>query len=315
MSTYIIRWESWALTKEADEKFRKIVVAMAIPFFIFALVTLFLHLQPPAKLDIAPKMEEQRYVKLLPPPPPPPKPKEKPPEKVKPVEKPKIEPPKVIEKPKIEPPKPPEPTKEQIRKEDVKAAQNAGLLKMASQLSALRDTQVTEATPTIASTNAITSKGGLTTTPINLGAASTSGGVRTGGSVSGSSTATGLGTHQSGTVASTIKGGGSGDHAGNGGKGGRGDSEIEEVMERNRGSFNVIYSRAARNDPSITAGKVVVRMTIAPDGSVTDCVLVSSTFNNSDMEEKIVARVKLLNFGPAGGPPITKLFPFSFVPT
>src|SRR3546814_11104000 len=71
-----------------------------------------------------------------------------------------------------------------------------------------------------------------------------------------------------------------------------------------------------REDPNIGSGKVVVSLTIAPNGSVTDCKLVSSTFNNPDLERKIVQRVLLLNFGAKDVPAFTfPNYPINFLPS
>ena len=65
-----------------------------------------------------------------------------------------------------------------------------------------------------------------------------------------------------------------------------------------------MYIRALREDPTLE-GKVVIKVTIAPDGSVTDCEIVASELGNPDLENKIIQRVKLLNFGPKDVPSFT----------
>jgi protein TonB len=64
------------------------------------------------------------------------------------------------------------------------------------------------------------------------------------------------------------------------------------------------------------AGKIVVSLTIAPDGSVTDCKLVSSSFGDPGLEGKIVQRVKLLNFGAKDVPVFTyPNYPINYLPS
>ena len=61
-------------------------------------------------------------------------------------------------------------------------------------------------------------------------------------------------------------------------------------------------------------GKIVVRLTIAPNGAVTACTLVSSSYGDADFERKVVERVKLINFGPKSGAPFTMDYPIQFIP-
>ena len=86
---------------------------------------------------------------------------------------------------------------------------------------------------------------------------------------------------------------------------GRTLEEIQVTFDRNKGALAVIFNGALRDDPNLGAGKVVVSFTIAPDGSVTDCHLVTSTFHLPDLEHKIVQWVLLFNFGAKHVPPYT----------
>ena len=71
-----------------------------------------------------------------------------------------------------------------------------------------------------------------------------------------------------------------------------------------------------RENPNISAGKIIVSLTIAPDGSVTDCKLVSSSFGDPALESKVIQRVKLLNFGAKDVPSFTyPNYPINFLPS
>ncbi|MGB5678245.1 MAG: AgmX/PglI C-terminal domain-containing protein, partial [Gammaproteobacteria bacterium] len=62
-------------------------------------------------------------------------------------------------------------------------------------------------------------------------------------------------------------------------------------------------------------GKMVLRLTIEPDGTVSACKLDSSDMESPALEGRIVARVLKFNFGPKEGvPPVTILYPIDFLP-
>ena len=58
----------------------------------------------------------------------------------------------------------------------------------------------------------------------------------------------------------------------------------------------------------------MLRLTIAPDGSVTFCEVVSSELDNPELEAKLVARVKLFRFDAKNVEPITTTKPIDFFP-
>ena len=75
-----------------------------------------------------------------------------------------------------------------------------------------------------------------------------------------------------------------------------------------------IYKRQLRKKPALQ-GKMVLRLTIQPDGSVTACSVDSSDMDSPDLDTKIAARVKKFNFGAKEGvPTITILYPIDFLP-
>ena len=96
-------------------------------------------------------------------------------------------------------------------------------------------------------------------------------------------------------------------------KASRSREEIELVFDKNKGAIFALYNRALRVDPSLE-GKLVLRLTIAPDGSVTFCEVVSSELDNPELEAKLVARVKLFRFDAKNVEPITTTKPIDFFP-
>ena len=94
----------------------------------------------------------------------------------------------------------------------------------------------------------------------------------------------------------------------------RTDEEIQIVFDRYKAALYRIYNRELRSNPTLQ-GKMVLRLTIEPDGSVSACKLDSSDMDSTALGSRIVARVLMFNFGPKEGvPPVTILYPIDFLP-
>lgn len=94
----------------------------------------------------------------------------------------------------------------------------------------------------------------------------------------------------------------------------RTDEEIQIVFDRYKSALYRIYNRELRSNPTLQ-GKMVLRLTIEPDGTVSSCNLDSSDMDSPTLEKRIVARVLKFNFGPKEAvPPITILYPIDFLP-
>jgi len=94
----------------------------------------------------------------------------------------------------------------------------------------------------------------------------------------------------------------------------RTDEEIQIVFDRYKAALYRIYNRELRKNP-VLKGKMVLRITIKPDGSVSACKLESSDMDSPELNKQIIARVKRFNFGPKKGvPTITILYPIDFLP-
>lgn len=101
---------------------------------------------------------------------------------------------------------------------------------------------------------------------------------------------------------------------GGGRSAGRGEEEIERVFQKNKGAIFSLYNRALRKDPSLQ-GKVVMELTIAPNGKVVRCRIVSSELNDAKLERKLVTRVKLFRFASKNVAQVTVSYPIDFLPS
>lgn len=72
-------------------------------------------------------------------------------------------------------------------------------------------------------------------------------------------------------------------------------------------------NRALRTTPELQ-GKVVLKITIAPSGKVTEVYIVSSELADTVLEQKLIQRVKLINFGSEDVPVFTFNYPIDFYP-
>ena len=120
-------------------------------------------------------------------------------------------------------------------------------------------------------------------------------------------------------VEGTVGGGGGGGTGGSmqrggSGKAGRSLEEVKLVFDRNKGAIYTIYNRALRDDPSLQ-GKVVVKLTISPSGSVLDCKIVSSELRSPELERKLAARIKQFDFGARNVDTLVVTYPIDFLPS
>lgn len=94
----------------------------------------------------------------------------------------------------------------------------------------------------------------------------------------------------------------------------RTDEEIQIVFDRYKAALYRIYNRELRNDPRLQ-GKMVLRITIEPNGRVSACAIESTDLASAALKRDVVERVKRFNFGPKENVPrITILYPIDFLP-
>jgi TonB family protein len=312
----------WSTGFEDDAKFNKLARGALIAALVIALLFWIL---PEPKIDPTTAADEvpKRLVRLVlerevPPPPPAPVVREEPAPEPEPVVEERVvepEPAPVVEpEPVVEPPPPPVDRTQQARDR----ARVAGLLPMASQLQALRNNVSNDRldrAETVGAANSdapfaeralITSRVGTASGGINTAALSRN----TGGS--------GLGGRATTQVESPVEGfaeaGGAAQRSGASDKGSRSREEIERVFDANKGRIFTLYNRALRENPALQ-GKVVLRLTIAADGRVTHCEIVSSELNDAELERGLVQRVLQFQFEARDDiEPITTTKPIDFFP-
>ncbi|MDQ2639011.1 MAG: TonB family protein, partial [Pseudomonadota bacterium] len=121
--------------------------------------------------------------------------------------------------------------------------------------------------------------------------------------------------HAAGTVESSVASASANASVsrGSSGKPGRGAEEIEQEFDRNKGAIYALYIRALREQADLQ-GKVVLEFTIAPEGAVTACRVVSSELNHPELEGRICARVRGIRFPARDVAPVTTTKPIDFFP-
>ena len=300
----------WTTGQEQEKKFQRLLGIVFLICMVLSIVWPFIPVPEPEPFDveeIPPRIAQLLLEEEpLPPPPPPPEPE---PEEVEPDEP---EPEQVVE---TEPEPVPEPEPEPVvdRTEQAREEAQAALMPFAEDLADLvdKDLQVADDRPLTASVgeaerserSMITSKAGTA-----------SGGINT-ASMSRNTGGTGIAGRNTTRVSSPVAGlqGPGASRVGSSGKASRSREEIELVFDRNKGAIFALYNRALRQDPSLE-GKLVLRLTIAPNGRVTMCEVVSSELNDAELERKLVQRVKLFQFEARDVEAITTTKPIDFFP-
>jgi len=297
----------WTPTEEEQRRLRRVLGAVLGLFIAFGAIIPFLP-EPP-KTDAPPVVPERVVEFLLERPKP--KPKSPPPvEMPKPVEVPKLEAPVIAPVPPVkEPPKP--------RPDPRQKAANTGLLALSQQLSELRQLDVNtkiDAKPLNAGAGEktrvdralLTAKtgqgsGGIAVSTVSSGFGGSASGLK------GHDTARVTAPPSSAPAAAVVE------RSGSSAKASRTREEIELVFDRNKSAIYALYSRALRDRPALQ-GKVVLEVTIAPSGEVTDCTVVSSELNDPDLERKLVARVRMFRFEARDVATMTTTKPIEFFP-
>jgi outer membrane biosynthesis protein TonB len=88
---------------------------------------------------------------------------------------------------------------------------------------------------------------------------------------------------------------------------------IKTVFDANKTSLNAMVGREQRKDP-LLHGKILLKLVIEPDGSVSSCEVVDSELNYPKLEQRIAMRVRLFNFGAADVERRELNFPLDFLP-
>jgi len=298
----------WTISEDEERRYRRILKRILLAVLLLALILPFMPLPQieRAKVEELPPRLAKLILERQPPPAPPVKIEE--PELKKPE-------PKPAEPKKVEPKKP-EP-KKSVETARAKA-ERSGLLALKDDLADLRSNTVAaklEKNPTAAPAPAgpaRTADRSLVTSNATAG----SGGIQT-ARLSRETGGGGLAGRNTTQVASPV--GGGGDAAGtlrrgSGGRASRSLEEIKLVFDRNKGSIYTLYNRALREDPALQ-GKVVLKLTIAPSGQVTDLQIVSSELRAPELERKLLARIRQFDFGAKEVATMVVTYPIDFLPS
>jgi protein TonB len=332
----------WTSGAEQEHQYRRLLGRCTLALLVLSVV--FSLLPVPERDSTVPEIPP-RFARLLTEPPPPvvepeiveePEPVEELEPEAEPEGPPTPEPepvpepePAVAEEPVIEPEPPPPVDETRLARE---RASVAGLLPLAAELASLRDNDSIERLDetqiaTRGDPEALAPERALLTANVGRD----SGGIDT-AALSRNTGGAGLGRRATTQVASPIAGSGGADGAGGAGggsgdgtagaggdgsgvsnRGSRSREEIERVFDRNKGAIYALYNRALRQNPTLE-GKLVLRLTIEPDGRVSFCEIVSSELNDPDLEQRLVQRVLLFEFEPKDVEAVTTTKPIDFFP-
>jgi len=304
MSATAVNYRSFRLPwtpSEAEERlFRRIVGATIGLFIAFGIVIPLLP-QPPVTQPLQPE-ESQRIVEFILTQPKPP-----PVEAAKPIEVPKAQT-KVVT---------PVPVARVVPKPDPrKKAAESGLLALADQLADLRDMDVDRDVKDTPLNAGVGDKTRVDRNILTASVGTNSGGLAVSKSSSGfGGGSTGLKGNSTARVASTVAGANAPEatRSGKSGKASRTREEIELVFDKNKSAIYAMYTRALRDNPALQ-GKVVLEVTIAPSGEVTQCRVISSELGDPELERKLVARVKMFRFESRDVATMTTTKPIEFFP-
>lgn len=300
----------WSFSGD-DERFKKILsIAFAI-FLVFAIPITIMELPELTRKEKAELPPQLARVML---------------------EKQELPPPKVIEPPKVEEPKPEEkkpvekplekkpvttntskpvdrPTNVDARSEAIanaKAQAQAQISTFKDDLMEMREALQTSAVETASATvsNAAGQATQVDRSMINSGQTKGSGGINVGAyasrdvggvALSGRETTkvkSGLADASKKAAGATGAGGGNSDGAGGAA---RSVEEVRKVMDQNNASISSIYYRALRENASLQ-GKVVLKMVIDASGEIINVSIVLSELSDSDLEAKLLQRIKSIRF-------------------
>lgn len=292
----------WSPALEEEKRFRLITGVTLAVFLAICIVVAWLDVPKPDRVEaerLPPRLAKLVIKEKPQPPPPPPK----------------------LEEPQPEPEKKLDETKPPVKKEaaapDVQAAREkaakTGLLAMQNELAALRQNSLSGVLGGKPLTQAGDQNGGRRSI-ITSAATGGSGGI----SVSSLAREPGqaqLAAREITVVESqALQDEQKANPKRDGRKPGRSAEQIQLVLDQNKGAIYALYHRALRANPALQ-GKVVLEITITPAGDVSECKVVSSELKDDDLVRKLVARIKLFQFGAKNVDSIVFTWPVDFLPS
>lgn len=307
----------WSSSQEEDKRFWRVLGALCVPLLILSIAIPYIPLPEPKREELEQLPPQLARVVLekkeLPKPPPPPPPEEKKPEEKKPEPKPEEK------KPDPKPPEPKKPEPEPVKlQKAIDQAKQSGVLQFADDLADMRDAlDVSDVkTPGANITRATADAAQVERNFISSGAQAKSGGVNT-AALSRDTGGVALSGRETTVVESKLEevSAAAADNRQQQSreKAFRGDQSIRQKMEEAKGRIFGIYNRALRENPTLQ-GKVVFKLVIEPSGAVSSAQIVSSELNDADLERKLLAAVRGINFGSSDVLQTTLNYSFDFLP-
>jgi hypothetical protein len=300
----------WTWGGEDDRRFSKSLLSTLAVCLLLALLLSLIPLPVTQAPQEIPPEQVLHITMALPRPPPPPRVLPQPPKLAvqKPIEKPT---PQQARKPPTE-----EPVKPAV--ETPVEPKPAGLMVFKERLAALADTKIDPALGAKATiNNASSSSGTPERAMLTSSAPGSSGGINLAAVSRGLGGGSERNAIHGGALTQASSGIGTGAAAArpvSGGPGpGRTDEEIQIVFDRHKAQLYRLYNLELRRDPTLQ-GKIILRLTIEPDGSVSLCQLHGTNMNAPDLAAQVVERVKTFNFGAKVVPPVTIIYPIDFLP-
>jgi outer membrane biosynthesis protein TonB len=306
----------WSSSQEEDKRFWRVLSALCVPLLILSIAIPFIPLPEPKREELEqlpPQLARVVIEKKELPKPPPPPPEEKKPEEKKPEPKPEEK------KPEPKPPEPKKPEPEPVKlQKAIEQAKQSGVLQFADDLADMRDAlDVSDVkTPSANITRATADAAQVERNFISSGAQAKSGGVNT-AALSRDTGGVALSGRETTVVESKLEevSAAAADNRQQQAreKAFRGDQSIRQKMEEAKGRIFGIYNRALRENPTLQ-GKVVFKLVIEPSGAVSSAQVVSSELNDADLERKLLAAVRGINFGASDVLQTTLNYSFDFLP-
>jgi TonB family protein len=292
----------WNKDGEDQRQFRKILLIVLFFSILLGILIPMWDIPVPDRVEVVeiPERLAQLMVPKEVPPPPPPKQ-----EKIEEL-KPDVEKPKKDE---------PAPVKEKVAR---KKAERAGLMAFKDDFADLIDdtpiaklgaqakvsskgSESKKVTRSLVTSNVGTSSGGINTAALSRNVGGAGEGI---GGVAFSRVESSIGTDFAGEESPLSGGPGPS----------RTDEEIQIVFDKYKAALYRIYNKELRKNPTLQ-GKMVLRITIDPDGKVSACSVDSSDMDSKELDKAIADRVEKFNFGAKDGvPTITILYPIDFLP-
>ncbi|WP_096085607.1 AgmX/PglI C-terminal domain-containing protein [Agaribacterium haliotis] len=312
----------WASSDDDNRRFKRIFLVLLVPFLVLSIAIPLIKLPEPDRKQLEKLPPQLARVQLeekkLPPPPPPPTPEPKK-EQPKPEEKPTPPPKKEEPKPESKPTPPPvkeEPPAQLV--EEARQVAEAEINQFADALSDMREAfDVGDMSDDASSlTQSAGAAAEVDRSVIGAAAKAGSGGINTaklsrdtgGKALSGKKDTKVKSELAAATGKASVA---KAKPARDGSK--RSEEEIRKTMDKNKGAIDAIYNRALRRNPALE-GKVVFKLVIEPTGKVSSASIVSSELEDPALERKLLARVRLINFGQRSVVQTTINYSIDFLP-